>query len=56
MVSKTPMTQEGQIISGTKPLVYSGILKRCTPPEVDSETSTAALIELEMTVSGKPTA
>jgi len=56
IVSKTPLTQEGQVLAGTKPLTYTGILKRCTPPEVDSETTTAALIELEMTVSGKPTA
>ena len=48
--------EEGQVLAGTKPLTYTGILKRCTPPEIDSETTTAALIELEMTVSGKPTA
>jgi hypothetical protein len=55
-ISKTPLTQEGQVLAGTKPLVYQGTLKRCTPPEIDSETATAALIELEMTVEGYPSA
>ena len=31
------------------PLVYKGKLKACTPPEVDSESSDAAMLELEIT-------
>lgn len=37
------------------PLVYTGILKRVTPPEHDSEASGAAKIEIEVTVTGFPT-
>lgn len=37
------------------PVVYTGILKRVTPPEVDSESSTAGIIEIEVTISGFPT-
>jgi len=35
-----------------EPLVYTGILKRVTPPELDSESSDPALIELEITTAG----
>jgi hypothetical protein len=30
------------------PLIYLGTLKRCTPPEMDSNATDAAIIELEM--------
>jgi hypothetical protein len=30
------------------PLVYTGTLKRCSPPEHDSNSSDAAIIELEL--------
>jgi hypothetical protein len=33
-------------------LVYKGVLKRVTPPEVDSNSTDAATIELEMTPQG----
>lgn len=39
-----------------RPIVWSGTLKRCTPPEHNSESNDAALLELEMTVEGYPTA
>jgi hypothetical protein len=51
-VTKQPLTVEGKIYG--KPIVYKGTLKRCTPPEVDSEGSGAGMIELEMTVEGYP--
>lgn len=35
-------------------LTYNGRLKRVTPPEVDSESSGPALIEIEVTVDGFP--
>lgn len=34
------------------PLVYRGTLKACTPPEVDSESTDAALFELEVNTGG----
>ena len=39
---------------GVRPIVWKGTLKRVTPPEHDSESSDAAMIELEMTVEGEP--
>lgn len=35
-----------------QPLVYRGTLKTCTPPEHDSQSTDAALFELEITTSG----
>ena len=35
-------------------LGYIGTLKRCTPPEVDSESDEAGLLELEFTVPERP--
>jgi hypothetical protein len=46
------MDIEGNVFG--KPLVYNGRLKRVTPPEVDSEASGAALVEIEVTVDGFP--
>jgi hypothetical protein len=37
-----------------RPIVYNGTLKRVTFPEVDSEGTDAALVELEITVEGQP--
>jgi hypothetical protein len=37
-----------------RPITYRGTLKRVLVPEVDSEGSDAALLELEMTVEGTP--
>lgn len=48
-----PMTLEGR----TDPadgLVYAGTLKRVTPPPADSESSDAALIEIEITIDTWP--
>lgn len=51
-ISKQAMDIEGNVYG--KPLVYNGRLKRVTPPEVDSEASGAALVEIEVTVDGFP--
>jgi hypothetical protein len=53
-VAKQPMDIEGNTF-GT-PIVWSGRLKAVKTPPVDSEASSAALIELEMVVEGYPTA
>jgi hypothetical protein len=52
-ISKQPLDLDGN--SSGRPIVYNGILKRCTFPEVDSEASGAGMIELEVTVDGFPT-
>ena len=52
-VSKQPLDLDGN--ASGKPIVYNGILKRVTFPEVDSEASGAGMIELEVTVDGFPT-
>lgn len=39
------------VVTGT-PLVYTGILKRVTPPDLDSESSDPALVEIEVTTAG----
>jgi hypothetical protein len=53
-VSKQPLDIEGNVFG--KPIVWQGRLKTVKTPPVDSETSSAALIELEMTVDGYPSA
>jgi hypothetical protein len=53
VVSKQPLDIEGNVYG--RPIVYRGTLDRVTPPEVDSESSTAGLLELEMVVDGYPT-
>jgi hypothetical protein len=50
VVSKQPLDVDGNV--NGRPLVYSGKLKQVNPPEVDSESSDAALIELELTPAG----
>lgn len=54
-ITKHPMDLDGNIY-GSNPIVYSGTLKRVTFPEVDSESSGAGLLELEMTPEGFPVA
>lgn len=53
VVTKQPLDIDGHTYG--KPIVYKGTLKRVGLPEVDSESSNAGLIELEMTVEGFPT-
>lgn len=54
VVSKQPLDTDGNVYG--KPIIYRGTLKRCTFPEVDSESSNAGLIELEVTPEGNPVA
>jgi hypothetical protein len=52
-VSRQPLDINGNVYG--KPIVWHGTLKRVQAPDVDSEASGAALLELEMTVNGFPT-
>jgi hypothetical protein len=51
-VSKQP-TNSAYAASG-RPMSYLGTLKRYTPPEVDSDSSDPAMVEIEVTVKGNP--
>lgn len=53
IVTKQPLDIEGNTYG--KPLVWSGTLDRVKTPDVDSESTAAGLIELEMVVEGYPT-
>lgn len=46
IVNKQPLTVDGVVFGD--PLVYTGKLKMVSPPEVDSESSDAALLEIEV--------
>jgi hypothetical protein len=50
VVSKQPLDVNGNVYG--RPLTYAGKLKQVTPAEHDSESSDAALLELEMTPAG----
>lgn len=50
VVSKQSLDVNGNAFG--KPVVYTGKLKQLTLPDVDSESSDAAMIELEMTPFG----
>lgn len=50
VISKQSLDVDGNVFG--RPLVYTGKLKKVTPPEVDSASSDAALIELEITPTG----
>lgn len=50
VVNKQPLDVDGNAFG--RPLVYSGTLKQVNPPDVDSEASDAALVELEITPVG----
>jgi hypothetical protein len=51
-VSATPMDEDGN--ESTKRIVWNGRLKRVTPPDIDSESSAAAMIEVEIQIKGAP--
>lgn len=51
VVTKQPLDIDGNVFGD--PLVYTGVLKACTPPEVDSESSDAGLIEIEVSIAGQ---
>jgi hypothetical protein len=55
VVTKVPTEADFSIASGTRPLVYNDVvLKRCTPPEVDSDSDDPGLLEIEFTVGQPP--
>ena len=49
-ITKQPLDVDGN--AWGKPLTYQGKLKQINPPEHDSESNDAALLELEMTPAG----
>lgn len=53
VINKQPLDVDGNAFG--KPLVYRGKLKRISPPEVDSTSTDAATIELEITPAGRVT-
>lgn len=53
-ISQRPMDMDGNEFG--KSIIYVGILKRVSPPDVDSESTTAALYEIEATINGFPAA
>lgn len=52
-VTDQPLDFDGNA-SGINGLTYTGILKRVTPPEANSESSDPAMIEIEITPDGVP--
>ena len=50
VITKQPLDVDGNAYG--KALRYQGKLKRCKPPEVDSNTTAEATIELEVTPTG----
>lgn len=53
-VSQRPMDEDANEYG--KSIIWSGRLKRVLPPDVDSESSSAALYEVEISVKGRPVA
>jgi len=51
-VHQQPLDMDAQPFGN--PIVWRGTLKRVMPPDVDSESNDAAMLELEMTVDGYP--
>lgn len=53
VIKKQPLDSDRNAFG--RPLTYSGKLKRVSPPEHDSESTDAALIEIEITPAGTVT-
>lgn len=53
-VAVRPMDPDGNEYG--KSTIYTGKLKRVAPPDVDSEGNAAALLEIEVSVTGRPQA
>lgn len=52
-ITKSPMDPDGNYYQDAgASLVYTGTLKRVTPPEPDSEGTGAAMLEIEMSTAG----
>lgn len=49
-VTKQPLDVDGNAFG--QPIVYTGKLKRVTPPEHDSESNDAGMVEIEVSTSG----
>lgn len=54
VLTRQPLDIQGNVYG--KAVSYNAKLKRVTPPDLDSEQSGAALIELEFTIDGFPAA
>jgi hypothetical protein len=52
-VTQRPMDIDGNLF-GQKGIQWIGVLKRVQIPDVDSEATSAALLEIEVTVHGNP--
>lgn len=52
IIQRQPLDLQGHVFGN--PIVYNATLKRVTPPDLDSEQSGAALLELEFTIDGFP--
>lgn len=52
VVVKQLLTVDGDAVA--EPLTYTGTLKRCTPPDHDSESDDPGRLELEITPDGPP--
>lgn len=50
VIGVTPLDVNGA--RGGDPLVYTGTLKQCTPPDIDSMGNDPAMLELECTMDG----
>lgn len=51
VVTKQSLDVDGNVFGGAV-IVYKGKLKRVSPPEVDSESSDPALVEIEVSTDG----
>lgn len=52
VITKQPLDANGARLG--KAIVYQGVLNGVTAPDVDSQSSDAALIELELSTAGSP--
>lgn len=53
-VTQRPLNIDGSKV-GAKRVIWTGVLKRVLIPDVDSEATSAALIEIEVSVDSAPT-
>jgi len=53
-ISQRPMDVDGHEIGSS--IIYTGKLKRVNVPDTDSESQTASLYEIEVTINGYPSA
>ena len=52
VVMKQPLDVDGNAFG--RPITYRGTLTRATPPNADSESNNAGMLELEVSVTGQP--